>query len=957
MRPLSYPISLLIFAAFAETLCAAPPPHYFTTTAAGATPSLANPIALKQYLSGAALVYDLQGNLYSTGSTNQIWRLNADGTDTLIAGSTSGVPGKDNGVATAAVFTSINGAGFDAQQNLYIAELGTPNLSGVWNGSIYKVTPQGRISTVVPGIGATSLAVDAAGNMYSLVYGGNSVQAAFIQYSPTGTSRVINPAVCANIAGIVLDGGIAIVACFAQPLGLLQIDLQSGNISTLLPIPPLGGFAVGPDGFVYLSDGNSITKIKPGGNGSALPVAGTGQATSTGDGGLETQATFGSGEIAVNPVNGDIALFDTVSYTIRVISAATGKIQTVAGSPHSSGDNGPAVLALFQLGTGLASDPSGDVYFWDTVGVSIRKIAPSGIVTKVAGTGTPGYSGDGGKAVLAAVSPAGNLAADTKGNLYFVNAASAVSFSSTLGLDTQAVTIRKIDVNGLISTILGGGAAPLADGASASSVSLTVGSRSAILTTDSVGNLYLAYTAADKTGARILKIDTSEIIRVIAGGGPLNRDPDGTPATAIILSNIVGLAVDNAGVVYFGDGNYGFVRTIDSQGLLGTYAGNGNNSFNGSAIQAGPALSTQIGTPQQFTFDSSGNLIFYAATTSAGPQIVLVDRSGNLTPIAGAQPPLGTYSSVSAGDGGDAAQASFASIAGLTVDPSGSIYVADAPGELSVASASSYIRKLAPYNPSNPPPFLSAGGVIGAGGSVPAVVAVSPNGDATIYGANFPAAHTLAPSDLVNGQVPTKLTGVCASFGGVPAAMLGVYPTQINVQVPTLPPGPVTVQVTLNCGTSSAVASNFAGVVNQTASPEFFAFLDDPAGNNPIAALNAVTGVLIGAPGLLAGATFGPAKAGDIVEAYGTGWGITNPPFGVGVIPGAAGSLAAPYTLTLVGTAVPPSNILYAGVAPCCAGLYQVNFTMPAGIPSGNQPLVITVSGVPSPPHAFITVQ
>jgi uncharacterized protein (TIGR03437 family) len=639
-------------------------------------------------------------------------------------------------------------------------------------------------------------------------------------------------------------------------------------------------------------------------------------------------------------VNGDIALFDNISYTIRVISAATGKIQTVAGAPHSSGDNGPAVLAQFILGPGLASDPSGAVYFWDTAGASIRKVSPSGIATKVAGTGTSGNSGDNGKAVLAAVSPAGNLAADTKGNLYFVNAASAIS-----GI-TQLATIRKIDVNGMISTIVGGGTAPITDGASASSVSLTVLESSPILTTDSVGNLYLAY--GDSTQSfRILKIDTSEIIHVIAGGGPLNRDPDGTPATAVLLSSILGLAVDNAGVVYFGEYFTELVRTIDSQGVLGTYAGIGRGVSSGTAIQAGPALSVQIGDPEQLTFDSSGNLIFYTAA-STGPQIVLVDRSGNLAPIAGSQPPPGIYATVSGGDGGDATQASFASIGGLTVDPAGNIYVADGSG---------YIRKLAPYNPSAPPPFLSAGGVIGAGGSVPAVVAVSPNGDATIYGANFGAAHTLAPSDLVNGQVPTNLAGVCASFAGVPAAMLGVYPTQINVQVPSLPPGPVTVQVTLNCATSSAIASNFVGVVNQTASPEFFAFLDDPAGNNPIAALNAVTGVLIGAPGLLAGATFGPAKAGDIVEAYGTGWGATNPPFGVGVIPGAAGILAAPYTLTLAGTAVPGSNILYAGVAPCCAGLYQVNFTVPAGTPSGNQPLVITVGGIPSPPHAFITVQ
>jgi uncharacterized protein (TIGR03437 family) len=181
---------------------------------------------------------------------------------------------------------------------------------------------------------------------------------------------------------------------------------------------------------------------------------------------------------------------------------------------------------------------------------------------------------------------------------------------------------------------------------------------------------------------------------------------------------------------------------------------------------------------------------------------------------------------------------------------------------------------------------------------------------------------------------------------------------QINVQTPPLTPGPVVAQVTVNCGKTNAVTSNLAGVVVQAASPEFFSFLPDPvAGKNPVAAINAVTFGLVGAPGLLPGATFVAAKTGDIVEAYGTGRGLTNPPVGLGVIPGAAAALASPFTLSLGGTAIPALSIFYAGAAPCCAGLYQVDFTVPASTPSGNQSLVITVAGEPSPAGAFLTVQ
>ena len=304
----------------------------------------------------------------------------------------------------------------------------------------------------------------------------------------------------------------------------------------------------------------------------------------------------------------------------------------------------------------------------------------------------------------------------------------------------------------------------------------------------------------------------------------------------------------------------------------------------------------QIGAPEQLLIDSAGDLIFYADNLSSGPQIVEVDPSGNLTLVGGSKPASDVANS--SGDGGDAGSATFTSIGGLTMDPSGNIYVADGSG---------LVRELTPYDPANPLPFISAGGVIGAGGSFPAVAAASGGGLVSIFGSNFVTAanqHTLSPADLVNGKVPTQLAGVCVNFAGVPAAMFGVYPSQLNVQVPPgIAAGPVTVQVTSNCGASGAAPGNFGAVLMQAASPEFFSFLPDPvAGNNPIAAVNAVTFVRVGAPGLLPGLTFAPAKAGDIVEAYGTGWGLTNPALGLGVIPGAAANLATPFTLTLGGS-------------------------------------------------------
>jgi uncharacterized protein (TIGR03437 family) len=390
--------------------------------------------------------------------------------------------------------------------------------------------------------------------------------------------------------------------------------------------------------------------------------------------------------------------------------------------------------------------------------------------------------------------------------------------------------------------------------------------------------------------------------------------------------------------------------------VLSTIAGVKNPVFDNTALVAGPALSVNIGAPTFITVDEAGNIYFYGDTFSSSPQIGIVDTSGNVTPLAGQAPSSTVTVATSSGDGGNATEATFSSITGIAVGP----LVNGSPGNVYVLDGGVYIRQLTPYSPANPPPFVSVGGVVGAGGSIPPVQAVSPGGEVTVYGANFfPAgtSHVLQNSDLVNGKIPTNLAGVCVNFGTLPAAILDVYPTQINLQVGALPAGASTVQVTVNCGTANAVTSNIGGVVVQAASPEFYSFLPNAAGNNPVAAITLPGGAYVGPPGLIAGATFTPAKPGAVVEAYGTGWGDTTPAYGLGVIPGAAGNLASPFSLMLGGVTVPAADILYAGISPCCAGFYQIDFKIPAGTPSGNQSLVITVAGEASPPGAYIAVQ
>jgi uncharacterized protein (TIGR03437 family) len=243
--------------------------------------------------------------------------------------------------------------------------------------------------------------------------------------------------------------------------------------------------------------------------------------------------------------------------------------------------------------------------------------------------------------------------------------------------------------------------------------------------------------------------------------------------------------------------------------------------------------------------------------------------------------------------------------------------------------------------------------------SVPAVTALSPNGIATVFGANFAPAGTAAQvhsSDLVNGKIPTNFAGVCVLIGNVRAPVFAVFPGQVNFQVPAVAAGNTTAQVVTNCDTANAQTSNSAPITIQATAPEFFYFVTNANGHNPVAAIDAVSGAYIGASGLLPGASFTPAKRGEVITLFGTGFGATSPSFAAGELPAVAGMVTANYSLKIGGVAVDQANVLYVGVTGGNAGLYQVNFVVPQNAPSGDQAVVLTVGGVPSPAQAYITV-
>ena len=275
--------------------------------------------------------------------------------------------------------------------------------------------------------------------------------------------------------------------------------------------------------------------------------------------------------------------------TLSVFSGAwvfgqSGIITTIAGTGSSvfSGDGGPATAAGITPEF-IIFDNIGNLIFTDRSN-RIRKIDTFGVISTIAGTGVPGYSGDGGPATAANIG-VGGITIDAIGNIYF----------------TGFNRVRKIDTSGIVSTIAGFDSSGIGgDGGPATAAHLNSPRG---LAYDASGNLYIA----DFYNSRIRKINTSGIISTFAGTSyPTGIPPiDGSPATLANLSLPSGVKVDLWGNVYFIDGNYNIVRKVNTSGQIYKIAGNGGVSIIG---EGGPATAAFLYNVWDVATDGYGNV-------------------------------------------------------------------------------------------------------------------------------------------------------------------------------------------------------------------------------------------------------------------------------------------------------------------------------------------------------------
>jgi len=327
-------------------------------------------------------------------------------------------------------------------------------------------------------------------------------------------------------------------------------------------------------------------------------------------------------------------------------------ITTVAGTGTQgySGDGGQATNAELFDAAKVIFDAAGNMYIIETGNDCLRKVNLSGIISTIAGNGTAGYSGDGGQATAAELyDPIGGCF-DAAGNLYIAEYGNS--------------RIRMINTNEIISTVAGDGAFGFSgDGGQATNAECNSPEGVAF---DTHGNLYIA----DFYNNCIRMVNTAGIISTVAGTGTAGYSGDGGQATGATLYRPAEIAFDTNGNMYIADEYNNRIRKVNTAGIISTIVGTGIGGYNGDGIQATTA---ELYYPSGLCLDAAGNL--YIAD-SENNRIRMVTIAGIISTI------VGNGTAGYSGDGGNATAAELYDPCRVTLDATGNIYICDEKNNL-----------------------------------------------------------------------------------------------------------------------------------------------------------------------------------------------------------------------------------------------------------------------------------
>ena len=575
------------------------------------------------------VVVDAVGNVYIADTDNhRIRMVDASGIIRTIAGSgESGFDG-DDGPAISALLSEPSGVATDGAGNLYIADSR--------NHRIRKVDASGIIHTIAgTGVGGATregglavesdlfrpldVAVDGAGNIYiadfTRIF---KVDISGIIRTFGGTGRAETGANVFAPRGVAVDAVGNVYFTNPSLPGIRKVDV-SGAISTVVELVEEDnlprGLAVDTSGIVYFTDIINFRVYKVDASGALTTIAGLGVGDYSGDGGPATKVKLEFPRNVAVDGTGNVYIQDFSR--IRKVDVS-GIIDTIAGGGErdSSGNSGLAAGTFLDNPRGLAVDDAGNIFIAEWGRHRIRKVDTLGVIHTIAGTGESGFGGDGGPATSALLAFPLGVAVDAAGNVYIADALNH--------------RIRRIDILGVIETIAGSGDGVSEEnfrgdyGGDAGPATSALLARPDDVAVDDMGNVYIA----DTFNHRIRKVDASGIIDTIAGTGERGFGGDGGPATSALLTFPQGVATDGAGNIYIADAENHRIRVVDSTGVIRTIAGTGEDGFGGDG---GPAVQAQLNYPPGVALDDVGNV--YIADTHNHRIRILTPAGGERAPL------------------------------------------------------------------------------------------------------------------------------------------------------------------------------------------------------------------------------------------------------------------------------------------------------------------------------------
>ncbi|MGA3017764.1 MAG: hypothetical protein ABSF62_11640 [Bryobacteraceae bacterium] len=626
------------------------------------------------------------------------------------------------------------------------------------------------------------MAFDAQGNIYF----SDSGLAMVLKVATNGVISVVAGNGLSNGGG---DGGLAVGASLGYPQGLAfdssgnlyiaerdasdvrKVD-TNGIITTVVGMGGQGGFsgdggpatkaliqgpsgiAVDRSGNLYIADyGNNRIRMVTASTGIITTIAGSNTTGFAGDGGPATKATFWFPTGIAVDSSGNVYVADTYNHVIRKINT-TGIISTVAGSNQSgfAGDNGPATKAELAAPQGVTLDASGNLYIADTANERIRYVNLSGIITTIAGTGTTGFSGDGSLATGATFGNPVAVALDASGAVYVA--------------DLNNGRVRRFVVGGNITTFAGT-VTSVGDGGPSIQSRLD---RPTSAAADSSANLYIA----DPTANRVRKVTPSGTITTVAGNGQAGFGGDNGPSSAAILNSPNSVAVDSGGNAYIADAGNGRIRRVNATtGIITTFAGGGSGTYTGPGTggDGGLATAASLNFPLQVAVDGAGNVYLvnavYSSTTPNASSVRRVSTDGKINTWAG-----GSTASGFSGDGGPPLQAQFGTSINIAAGADGSLYIADINNNRirKVDPAGATINTIAGNGQATD--SGNGGPAISAGLNFPFAVLADAAGN--LYIGESPVVRKVSPGGIISAYAGGGGGGFSGDGGPATAASLAV---------------------------------------------------------------------------------------------------------------------------------------------------------------------------------------